>query len=195
MGFRRRLIICKLFVFCLVTSFGLAQTPDVFRLEYMLMPRNGAGAKLSRIKLVANMPIKVRDSNNIVIGAEYNRLTYDLQSDEITIGEAEGLNYLHVIDLNLGYTFKLNKNWRAGIQFNPRIASTLTQSLTSDDYFINGGVFFINNRKKDTNLEHPFILVLGLTYNATTGLPFPLPFISYNREINESWSYNAGIPK
>ena len=34
-----------------------AQTPDIFRLEYMLLPRNDAGAKLQRFKLVANMPI------------------------------------------------------------------------------------------------------------------------------------------
>ena len=26
-------------------------------------------------------------------------------------------------------------------------------------------------------------------------MPYPLPFISYYRRVNEKWSYNAGIPK
>ena len=53
--------------FLLSINFCLAQTPDVFRLEYMLMPRNTAEAKLSRIKLVANMPIKVGKNDNIIV--------------------------------------------------------------------------------------------------------------------------------
>ena len=81
------------------------------------------------------------------------------------------------------------------MKFNPRIASTLSKSLTSEDYFINGGMFFINDRMKEENLKRPYRLILGLTYNATTGLPFPLPFVSYYREINETWSFNAGVPK
>jgi hypothetical protein len=173
--------------------FTYAQVTDLARLEYSFIPASKSEDRYTRFRAILNYPIELREDNYLITGVEYNSIVLNLEDDYPF--DTSKLDRIHVIDLNLGYTFKLNKNWRAGIQFNPRIASTLTQSLTSDDYFINGGVFFINNRKKDTNLEHPFILVLGLTYNATTGLPFPLPFISYNREINESWSYNAGIPK
>jgi len=64
-----------------------------------------------------------------------------------------------------------------------------------DDFFMNGGVFLINDRTDDDQLKRPYRLILGLTYNATTGIPFPLPFVSYFRKINETWSYNAGVPK
>ena len=60
---------------------------------------------------------------------------------------------------------------------------------------MNGGIFFINDRTKEDGLKRPYRLILGLTYNATTGVPFPLPFISYYREINDEWSFNAGVPK
>ena len=140
MGIRRRLTIMQFLLVSLIGGLCHAQTPDVFRLEYMLMPRNDAGAKLSRIKLVANLPIKVRDSNNIVIGGEYNRLAYDLQRNDITIGEAEGLNYFHIIDLNLAYILRYNQDWRFVGVLTPRLASTLTNPLENGDFSINATI-------------------------------------------------------
>ena len=60
----------KQYGFCLVLIVflgftGFSQTPDVFRLEYMMMPENDSEVELSRIKLVANVPIKVKDSNTM----------------------------------------------------------------------------------------------------------------------------------
>jgi len=51
-------IIYSLF-FLFLTTFCLAQTPDVFRLEYTLLPENDAEVSLSRIKLVGGLPMKV----------------------------------------------------------------------------------------------------------------------------------------
>jgi len=179
-------------IFCLLAGFGFAQTPDVFRIEYMLMPRNDAGAKLSRIKLVANVPIKVRDSNNIVIGAEYNRLAYDLQRDDITIGEAEGLNYFHVIDLNLAYVMKYNQDWRFVGVLTPRLASTLTNPLENGDFSINATIGAFRDRQ---NIPKPERLVLGLAYNSTVALRVPLPIVYYEKRFHPSWTYVVGVPK
>ena len=147
----------------------------------------------TRLRAIFNYPIEVKNNAYFIIGAEYNRIFLNLEDDYPF--DTSTLNKIHVIDLNIGYTFKWNEKWRFGIKFNPRIASTLSKSLTSEDYFMNGGVFFINNRMKEENLKRPYRLILGLTYNATTGLPFPLPFVSYYREINENWSFIAGVPK
>ena len=51
------------------------------------------------------------------------------------------------------------------------------------------------DRSKDESLKRPYRLILGLTYNATTGLPFPLPFVSYYRKPTEKWSFSVGVPK
>lgn len=175
-------------------SLTYAQLTDLARLEYSFMPKNKSDDTYTRLKALINYPIKIKGDNYLVIGGEYNRIILDLDDKKYTFNTAP-LETISVFDLNLGYTFKLNEKWRFGAKFNPRIASTLTKSLTSDDYFINGGVFFINDRTDDENLKRPYRLILGLTYNATTGLPFPLPFVSYYRAINENWSFSAGVPK
>ena len=57
-------------------------------------------------------------------------------------------------------------------------------------------LFAINDRTKDESSKKPYRLILGLTYNATTGLPFPLPFVSYFRRINERLVIRCiGVPK
>ncbi len=170
-----------------------AQLTDLARLEYSFIPKSNSEDQYTRLRASINYPIKTKKESYLIIGAEYNRIILNLEDDYPF--DVSQLNTINVIDLNVGYTFKWNTKWRFGFKFNPRIASTLTKSLTSDDYFMNGGAFFINDRTKDENLKRPYRLILGLTYNATTGLPFPLPFISYFREVNDIWSFNLGVPK
>ncbi|MBC3759569.1 hypothetical protein H7U19_14220 [Hyunsoonleella sp. SJ7] len=170
-----------------------AQLTDLVRVEYSFIPQSRSEDRYTRLRALLNYPIKVKEGNYFVVGAEYNNILLELEEDYPF--NTSRINKIHVIDLNLAYTFKWNAHWRVGMKFNPRIASTLTRSLVSDDYFMNGGLFLIHDRKDDESLKRPYRLVLGLTYNATTGLPFPLPFISYFRQINDKWSYNAGVPK
>ena len=170
-----------------------AQLTDLARLEYSFIPKSNSEDQYTRLRALINYPIKVGGDNYIIIGAEYNRILLNLEDNYPF--DTSLLGKLHIIDLNIGYTFKIHENWRFGAKFNPRIASTLTKQLGSDDYFMNGGIFFINDRTKEDGLKRPYQLILGLTYNATTGVPFPLPFISYYREINDEWSFNAGVPK
>ncbi|PQV46251.1 hypothetical protein CLV33_11047 [Jejuia pallidilutea] len=170
-----------------------AQLTDLARLEYSFIPQSKSEDQYTRLRALLNYPIEVKEDTYLVIGAEYNNVILNLEENYPF--DTSGLNNIHVIDLNLGYTFKWNEKWRLGLKFNPRIASTLTKSIVSDDFFLNGGVYIINDRTDDTSLKRPFRLILGLTYNATTGIPFPLPFVSYYREVNERWSFNAGVPK
>ena len=182
-----------LFSLFFINQFAVAQLTDLARLEYSFIPKSNSNDQYTRLRALVNYPIKLKNDNYLVIGGEYNRILLNLE-DNYPFNTSD-LNKIHVIDLNLGYTFKSNENWRFAIKLNPRIASTLTRQLTSDDYFMNGGIYTINDRTKDKSLKRPYRLILGLTYNATTGLPFPLPFVSYYREINELWSFNAGVPK
>ncbi|XMO86997.1 DUF6268 family outer membrane beta-barrel protein [Algibacter sp. AS12] len=162
-------------------------------MEYSFIPQSNSEDQYTRLRALVNYPIKIKDDNYLIVGAEYNRILLNLEDGYPF--DVSSLKKIHVIDLNLGYTFKWNQSWRFGVKVNPRIASTLSQPISSQDLFINGGAFFINDKRKDESLKRPYRLILGLTYNATTGLPFPLPFVSYFREINENWSFNAGVPK
>jgi hypothetical protein len=170
-----------------------AQLTDLARLEYSFIPKSNSEDQYTRLRALFNYPIKISEDNYLIIGAEYNRVLLNLE-DNYPFDKSL-LETINVIDLNLGYTFKTSETWRIGLKINPRIASTLTTKITKDDLFLNGGVFVINDRTKDETVKKPYRLILGLTYNATTGVPFPLPFVNYFRRINDAWSYSAGIPK
>ncbi|WP_147678575.1 DUF6268 family outer membrane beta-barrel protein [Algibacter pacificus] len=180
-------------VFIVSFQFANAQLTDLARLEYSFIPKSKSEDQYTRLKALINYPIKLKKDAYFIVGGEYNRILLNLEDDYDF--ETSSLNKIHVIDLNFAYTFKWNKKWRFGVKFSPRIASTLTHSLSSEDFFMNGGVFFVNRKKADENIKRDSRLILGLTYNATTGLPFPLPFISYFRKIDAHWTYTAGIPK
>ena len=177
----------------LISSINYAQLTDLARLEYSFIPKNQSEDQYTRLRALFNYPIKIKKKDYLILGAEYNRILLNLEDDYPF--ETSPLSKIHIIDFNLGYTFEWNDKWRFGAKFNPRIASTLTRKINSKDLFLNGGLFFINDRLTDASAKKPYRLILGLTYNATTGLPFPLPFVSYYRPINAKWSYNAGVPK
>jgi hypothetical protein len=188
---RSRLILISILFF--ITQFSIAQLTDLARLEYSFIPQSNSEDQYTRLRALLNYPIELKEDTYFVIGAEYNRVLLNLE--EKYPFDTNLIDKIHILDLNIGYTFKLNENWRLGAKLNPRIASTLTRRIGSDDYFMNGGLFVINDRTDDESIKRPYRLILGLTYNATTGLPFPLPFVSYFREINEKWSFSAGVPK
>ncbi|MGB7393970.1 MAG: DUF6268 family outer membrane beta-barrel protein [Pricia sp.] len=178
-------------LFVLSGMLVLAQTPDVFRAEYMRMPRNGLGGKLSRIKLVANVPITMKDSSKIILGGEYNRLSYGLEREGIPAG-IEGLRHLHVADFNLAYAYKYNEFWQIIGLVTPRLSSTLGERLEKGDISFNATAGVIREKKK---IEKPSLLVLGIAYNSTVALRVPLPIVYYERRFHEHWSYVVGVPK
>ena len=173
--------------------FAQAQLTDLARLEYSFIPKTKSEDQYTRLRALVNYPIKLREDSYLIIGAEYNRIILNLEDNYPF--DTSLLETINIIDLNVGYTFKTSEFWRLGFKLNPRIASTLTEKLTTDDVFLNGGFFAINDRTEDENAKKPYRLILGLTYNSTTGIPFPLPFISYYRRVNEKWSFSAGVPK
>ena len=170
-----------------------AQLTDLARLEYSFIPKSKSQDQYTRLRFLLNYPIELKEDTYLVIGAEYNRVILNLEEDYPF--DPSLFETIHIIDLNIGYTFKTSEMWRWGFKLQPRIASTLTEKITIDDFFLNGGVFVINDRTKDETSKNPYRLILGITYNATTGLPFPLPFVSYYRMVNEKWSFSAGVPK
>lgn len=183
------------FVLTLCFTFQLAnaQLTDLARLEYTYLPKSKSEDSFDRFRGLVNYPIKLKNDAYLVVGGEYSRVSLDLE-DKYPF-PTTNFKRLHIIDFNLAYTFKVSEQWRLGAKITPRIASTLRRKVTSDDMFVNGGVYAINDRRDDTSLDKPYRLILGLTYNSTTGIPLPLPFVSYFRRVNENWSYNLGIPK
>ncbi len=182
-----------LFVLLLFTFLSNAQLTDLARLEYSFIPKNKSEDQYTRIRALVNYPIKIKEDTYFVIGGEYNHIFLNL--NDTYPFDTSSLEKVTVIDLNLAYTHKLNDTWRVAYAVSPRLAATLNDKITSEDLFLNGGIFFIKDRTKITTIKKPYRLILGLTYNTTAGIPFPLPLVSYFSEINENWSYTVGVPK
>ena len=185
---------CVIIALCvLALQNTYAQLTDLVRLEYSYIPKSNSEDSFNRFRGLVNYPIKTKEDCYLVVGGEYSRIAFNIEDNYPF--NSSNLKRLHIIDLNVGYTFKLKSGWRLGAKISPRIASTLRHKLSGDDILLNGGIYAINDRTKDESSKKPYRLILGLTYNSTTGIPLPLPFISYYRRINTHWSYNLGVPK
>lgn len=168
-----------------------AQTPDLLRLEYTVIPENDSGIQTSRFRAVLNAPIKLSDKNNyLVIGAEYNRYHFDFRQP--LPFDYSTLERLHIIDLNLGYTFQWSEDWRFIGAITPRLASNFELGVENNDFRLNASAAFMIERK---DIEKPYRFVIGLSYNSATGLPFPLPLINYYKRFHSNWSYSVGVPR
>lgn len=175
----------------LILNLSWGQTPDVFRAEFMLMPENGAGVETSRIKLLANGPIAVRGKKDfIVLGMEYNR--YNFEVPDTLFSNAGDLRKLHILDLNFGYVYKMSEEWRMVGVVTPRWSSNLVKELQEDDFNINYTIGAYRDKK---DIEKPFRLVLGLSYNSTSPVQIPLPILYYEKRFHPNWSYVLGVPK
>ncbi|MDB2385559.1 DUF6268 family outer membrane beta-barrel protein [Polaribacter sp.] len=182
-----------LLLFVLSSLFASAQLTDLARVEYSFIPKHDSKDQYTRLRLLLNYPTEVKEDAYLVVGAEYNRIHLNLRDDYPF--DKNTLETLTIIDFNLAYTYKMNEKWRVAFKVSPRIASTFNEKITGDDLFLNGGIYFIKDRRRVEEITKPYRLILGLTYNTTAGIPFPLPIISYFRKLNEKWTYSIGVPK
>ena len=168
-----------------------AQSSDVFKIDYLNIPENDTGIKTQRYKFLFNLPIKLNEKKDYLItGVEYNR--FDIGYSQDFPFDKRDLIRFHVIDLNLGFITKWNQNWNLVTILTPRLASNFTHGTVSDDFFMNATATFW---KENATAEKPYRIVLGLSYNSTTGLPVPLPLVSYYRRFHPKWSFTLGIPR
>ncbi len=177
---------------CLFFAIGIVscQTPDVFRAEYMAMPKNSREVKTTRLKLLANVPIKVLKKDIFVLGAEYNG--YDFQVPAQAFGDLGEISEFQVIDVNFAYVLKYDDAWRIVGVVTPRWASNFTNGIQREDFNVNYTVGAFKDKK---DVDKPFRLVLGIAYNASSPVAIPLPVVYYEKRFRHNWSYTLGVPK
>ncbi len=167
-----------------------AQSTDLLRVEYTLIPGNTSEVQQSRYRALFNAPIRVGEEDYLVAGLDYNQVV--VSSEQDLPFEQASVRKLHVLDLNLGYVHKWKEKWRIIGIVSPRLASNLQGGLQGRDLKLNASLAFW---KEDAQADQPNRLILGLSYNATTGLPFPLPLFIYYKRFHPDWSYSVGVPR
>ena len=169
-----------------------AQLSDLARLEYVGLPGNSDnGSSFNRFRAAVNYPIKLKEDTYLFVGLDYSYIDYNVDEDFVSFDPDE-ISDFQLLDLNIGYTFKMNEDWRFGARVQPGFSSNLkARNLSFEDAIISGDVVFIKD-KKDNDI--PYRLILGVSVSGKGGFPI-LPFISYYRKFHPKWSYNVGVPK
>ena len=175
----------SVFVFC-----AFSQIKDIGGADYTTLVGNSGDAGFSRSRVWINFPVKLKkESHMLVNGIRYANINLDFNNTFDF--DVAPLTRIHSIEYTLGYTFLLkNKNWRFTAQLAPTISSNLEDKIKFDDLIWSGGVLFI--RTKDTPKKSR--LTLGLFYSQQTGIPAPIPFITYFKQVNDHVTYTLGVP-
>lgn len=178
--------------FCLLNV--SAQISDLLRIEYVGTPINNDVVAYDRYRALLNLPIKVKENTYLLVGLDYSSINLDI-APSIATFDTEPLAQFKILNLNLGYTYKVSPDWRFAARLASGFGSNFTTNrLKTDDLSFATDVVFIKN-KKDVELpKKPTQLILGVSVANNRGFPI-LPFISYYRKFHSKWSYNIGIPK
>jgi hypothetical protein len=171
-----------------------SQGTDLFRAEYTYFPQSKSDNSFRRFRTFANVPLKVDDGTYIVPFLEYRNVEY-IVKDDFTLTDF-GSDRYESYEVGLGYTFPMKNNWRFGARIGILVASNFDEGKAkSDDYFLTGSFYFIKSKKNREDGGKPWRLIVGVQYATTAGRPFPLPYLNYYREMNDSWSFTLGAPK
>lgn len=177
------------FLFCIIADVS-AQSTDIFRAQYTLVPENEDGLQTVRYRFLLNVPIKLKEKKFLVLGAEYNRI--ELNSSATLPFDAETIDNFQIIDFNIGYIVGWKNDWTIVSVLTPRLATNFSGDLSTEDIFINATVAAIQVKSEG---DKPYQLALGLSFNSAAGRPVPLPVIRYTRRFHPEWSYSVGVPR
>ncbi|MFC4635075.1 DUF6268 family outer membrane beta-barrel protein [Dokdonia ponticola] len=183
-----------LFIIVFVSGFVHAQISELARVEYVGLPERAeeTGTSFNRFRGSANYPIKLKEDTYFVIGADFSYIDFNIDQDLVGF-DANRLDRFQLLDINFGYTTKINEDWRIAVQIQPGFSTNATVKELSlrDNGLISGGLFFLKDKKKE---KTPRQLILGISISPNAGFPI-LPFISYYHKFHPNWSYKLGVPK
>lgn len=170
------------------------QISDLVRIEYVGVPIDREGISYDRYRALINYPIKIKEDAFLLVGLDYSYINLDIEPSIVPFN-TEPLNQFQLLDLNVGYTYKVNPDWRFAARLASGFGSNLTtNTINGDDLSFAADVVFIKNKKDAQLPKKPTQLILGVSVANNRGFPI-LPFISYYKKFHPKWSYNLGVPK
>ena len=177
-------------VLLVINLVSYAQIKDIGGFDYTFINNENSAADFNRTRLWLNFPIKLNKQNHLLVsGFRYSRIQLDFNSDFNF--DVRPLKTIHSLEYTLGYTFLLkNEEWRFTAQISPILSSNLRGEIRFDDLLWSGGVLFIRSREEPKKSR----LTLGLVYSQRLGIPAPIPFATYFRQVNKNLNYTIGIP-
>lgn len=170
------------------------QSADLARIEYTYFPQSDSDNSFRRFRTFVNFPITLNGKGAYLVpGIAYENI--NLKYQDPALFARKELERFQSFTLNLGYTFKIDEQWRFGAHTGVKVASNFERNaVIADDLIYTGGAYFIHTKEDERYLE-PVRLILGLHYSTTSGIPFPLPVVNYYKRFHPKWAYALGVPK
>jgi len=177
-----------------ITQQSNGQATDLARIEYTYFPQSNSDNSLNRFKTFLKFPLKLnKDGAYLVPGIQYTNVNFKFEDNAPF--STNNLEHLKSYAFTLVYTYKMNEDWRFGVEGEIDATSNFeTKELMGEDLEYTASVYFIKSKKEEEN-EQSWRLILGLRYSTASSVKFPLPIINYFKRFDPKWSYTLGVPK
>lgn len=193
------LTLMRLFIAIFLTTIASlqlsAQLVDLIRLEHTYIPSEGSSFQFNRTRFAFNYPVQLKKPGSyFFFGLDYSAIDLEF-TDQISEFDQSKTDKFKVLDLNFTYTYKIDNDWRFAARVVPGFSSNLEESgFLFDDTFMSGTMVFIKDKKDSAHVKKPFRIIVGMAYSGTSGIVFPIPFVSFYKKFHPKWSYNLGVP-
>lgn len=176
-----------IFLIAIVSLKAFCQSDDdVFSFNYTLAPTGNDDVDFYKTDFKLSVPLKKDMLSNTMA---FNYYQFDYYDTDFDTGE---LSDLYDLSYNLSHTYLLGDKWNINSAIGVSLVSNLEGSVSFDDMLVNGSLAFI---KRGGSKEKPSQFTFGAMYSTITGKPRVLPIISYEKKVNEKFSYQLGFPK
>lgn len=179
-----------LFFLLINTNSGYAQLQEGLSLSHSYFPKNEAiGIQKSEIGYLRSFRLN-EGGTSLLFGGNYTFSLIDFEKNKYPSVATSNLEEFHTLSLSAGYQTVIGSDWSLLGLFMPYFSSTLNSDvdLEGRDFGVDGVLTF-------TKGDPASYLTLGLAYSSQSGLPFPIPIISYHDTINKTWNYTLGVPQ
>lgn len=153
---------------------------------YNLIPNLGDVQKIDHIVTVDFL--SVTENYTMDVGLSFGNINMEFKDYDISESFYAFEDYYN-IELNLNMNRNLPKNNFIAFSLSPKIASTLSEKLTSKDLIINASLIGV---KKWNETK---IFSYGIGHGTLFGKPSFYPILNYSNSIGVHWKYTLGFPE
>ena len=130
----KRIISLFAFLICLCYS-GHAQISDLAKIEYTYFPQEDSDNSFRRFKGGLTFPIKMGNEDSYLLPSlEYENVHFKYR-DFTPFEKGKDMDRYQSFTLGLGYTYKMNEEWRVGIQGGVMMASNFERGKHIFNFF------------------------------------------------------------
>ncbi len=162
---------------------------DLFGIDYIRLGDGNSSnsVKFQKSSFRLTIPKRLNDKGSMLLNKfEFAKTKIDYSSDLSILNDLEKFQ---TISYSLGYKQSLKNNWSLIGMMTPQISTNSKSSIGWEDINLRGMLMFSKSVRPNLRLS------LGAMYDATTGIPLPLPVFSLVWQPSQKWQVNVGFPQ